>query len=176
MCCYHSFMAKSVDIQIEATRLRELLDYDTETGIFRWRCNRSNVKAGSVAGCPAPTGYTVIRLFKRLHLAHRLAWLHHHGENPPELIDHINGIKTDNRIANLRPSDKVSNGQNRRTCQTNNKSSGFLGVALIPHTGKYTAYINVRGKRKYMGLFEKKEDAYAAYLNEKRRLHQGSTI
>jgi len=158
-------------------RLKELLHYDIDSGKFTWRNNRSNVKEGATAGCLSLNGYILIRIDRKLHLAHRLAWLYHYGDaNIPRLIDHINGDKTDNRISNLRPATKVLNGQNRRSAQSNNKSSGLLGVAYISHTRKFTAYIDKGGKRKYLGLFERKEDAHEAYLLAKRVLHEGCTI
>ena len=169
-------MSEAHSIPTQA-RIKELLCYDTESGQFTWRENRSNVKAGAVAGCLSLNGYILIRIDRRLCLAHRLAWIYCNGDvETPGLIDHINGVKTDNRIANLRAASKVLNGQNRRAAQANNKSSGLLGVAYIGHTGKFTAYIDKDGRRKYLGLFEKKEDAHNAYLCAKRDMHEGCTI
>lgn len=157
--------------------LQELLDYRPETGVFSWKVNRSNVKAGTVTGCKTVNGYLFIRLFKKCWLAHRLAWIYCYGhETLPPLIDHINGDKTDNRIDNLRPGTKVTNGQNRHGAQANNASSGLLGVAWLAHVEKFTAYINFDGRRKYLGLFEDKHEAHSAYLKAKRELHEGCTI
>lgn len=156
--------------------LRELLDYDPDTGIFRWAVNRSNVKAGTVTGCKANNGYTIIRICGRAMLAHRLAWMHFYQEMPPDLIDHIDGDRANNRIKNLRSATKVVNGQNRRNAQANNKSSGLLGVSFIRHMKKFTAYIDVGGNRTYLGWFEDKHEAHAAYLKAKRELHDGFAI
>ena len=159
------------------SRVKELLSYDANSGLFFWTKNRSNVKAGAVAGCTSKNGYTLIRIDKKLFLAHRLAWIYCNGDDSvPDLIDHINGNKTDNRIENLRPATKVLNGQNRRAAQANNASSGLLGVAYISHTKKFTAYINKDERRQYLGLFENKEDAHEAYINAKRLLHEGCVI
>lgn len=159
------------------SRIKELLWYDKDTGKFTWLENRTNVKKGSIAGCRALNGYTLIRIDKKLCLAHRLAWVFMYGDfDLPNLIDHINGDKEDNRISNLRPATKVMNGQNRRSAQSNNRSSGLLGVAYIDHTRKFTAYIDKGGKRTYLGLFKRKEDAHQAYLEAKRSMHEGCTI
>lgn len=169
-------MSKAHSIPTQS-RIKELLNYDADSGVFTWLSNRSNVKAGAVAGCLSLNGYILIRIDKKLCLAHRLAWIYFYGDaGTPGLIDHINGNKTDNRIANLRPATKVTNGQNRRRAQANNVSSGLLGVAYIAHTRKFTAYINAGGKRKYLGLFRNKEDAHNAYLSAKRQMHEGCEI
>lgn len=163
--------------KLTSEAIRKLLRYDHSNGIFTWRENRSNVKAGAVAGCRNIAGYIVIRIFRKLHLAHRLAWLYHFGDaGTPPLIDHVNGDKADNRIANLRAATKVINGQNRHRAQSNNLSSGLLGVAWIKHTRKYAAYINVNGKRQYLGLHSDKTVAHKAYLDAKRKAHEGCTI
>ena len=166
-----------MESKITAAQVRHLLSYDAMSGVFTWRENRSNVKAGAVAGCKNVHGYLVIRLFGKLRLAHRLAWLHHYGdEGMPALLDHINGDKADNRIANLRAATKVINGQNRRTAQTNNKSSGLLGVAWLERVQKFMAYIDVGGKRRYLGLHSDKAVAHQVYLDAKRKIHEGCTI
>lgn len=156
--------------------LRELLDYDPDTGAFKWAVDRSNVKAGTPTGCTAVNGYTIIRICGKAMLAHRLAWMHFYQEDPPKLIDHINGEKTNNRIKNLRAGDKVLNGQNQRKAQANNKSSGLLGVAYIRHIKKFAAYIDKDGRRQYLGWFADKNEAHAAYIEAKRELHEGCTI
>jgi len=93
-------------------RLRELLDYDTETGLFRWKTPTNNrITVGSLAGQNHPKGYTRIGVDGAKYLAHRLAWLYVHGVWPINQIDHINRMKTDNRINNLRD---VIDGINKR--------------------------------------------------------------
>ena len=159
---------------LTAERLRELLDYDQETGVFTRKvklCNR--VKVGDVAGYLNRKGYICIRVDGRTHKAHRLAWLYVHGVWPQSGIDHINGIKDDNRIINLREATHSDNQQNLRKPHADNKI-GLLGVSRSQ--GKFKAQINVDGKVRTIGRFHIPEAANAAYLEAKRRLHPFGTI
>lgn len=108
-------------------RLRECMDYDPLTGIFIWKYSRSNrVKAGDEAGWNADKGYRGIRFQGKECKAHRLAWLYVYGELPTNEIDHINGIKNDNRIANLR---NVTHQENTRNIKRrNSNTSGVMGI------------------------------------------------
>lgn len=83
-------------------RLRHLVRYDLKTGVFTWRVNRTaRAKAGSVAGTKNSLGYRQIGIDGHLHLAHRLAWLYVFGSHPKRRVLHINGVRDDNRFANL---------------------------------------------------------------------------
>lgn len=160
---------------VTADVLRSALDYDPDTGIFRWAIRPSyHVEQGSIAGCLHHRGYWQIRFLKQSLLAHRLAWLHFYGKHPSLQIDHINGCKADNRIANLRDVTPSVNLQNYRQATTRNKSTGFLGVYL--EKGRYRARIAVGGKNLSLGRFATPELAFAAYLNAKRVLHEGNTL
>jgi hypothetical protein len=162
-------------MSITAEQVRERLDYDAETGIFRWR---SGPVAGSIAGTTKWNGYRAIYLCGSPRLAHRLAWLYVHGTWPEKHIDHINGDRTDNRIANLRDVTRLWNQQNRQRPQKGNVS-GFLGVSLDRRRNLYVARIRVPDGKPYMrhiGSFKTPEEAHAAYVEAKRRLHAGCTI
>ena len=159
--------------ELTAERLRELLAYDQDTGVFTWKVNVSNVKAGGVAGGHNTKGYTHIKIDGRKHSAHRLVWLYAHGEWPPAEVDHINGIKADNRIVNLREATRSENAHNLRKSHADSKT-GFLGVA--PSYGKFKAHIMVDGKKKHLGYFPTPEEAHAAYLAAKRQLHSHNTL
>lgn len=159
--------------EITAEQLRELLDYDPESGRFTWRVALPGQKAGSPAGCLDSYGYVVIRIDGANRKAHRLAWLIAYGEWPDDQIDHINGDRSDNRIANLRSLTNQGNQQNRRTAHRGN-SSGLLGVS--PKRGKWRAQIKVDGKKRHLGLFDTPEAAHAAYLEAKRKLHPTCSI
>lgn len=155
-------------------RLQELFYYDQATGIFTRKVATSNVKAGKTTGSLDSKGHLNFRVDKRMHLAHRLAWLYCYGEFPSGQIDHINGVRTDNRIANLRDVPASINAQNIRRARADNKT-GFLGVSK--HAGgKYVAQIQVNGKVTHLGLFTDPEVAHQAYLSAKRIHHPGCTI
>jgi hypothetical protein len=143
--------------KITQARLKELLNYDPETGLFVWRVTR-RVKAGTIAGSKHPTQhYIAIKIDGVLYKAHRLAWLYEYGIWPPNEIDHINRVRTDNRLENIRLATKAENAQNRKT-RTDN-SSGMTGVSWHKRDKKWRVYI---GKGKYLGYFDALEDAIAA--------------
>lgn len=149
---------------ITSDELRQLLDYDPKTGIFTWRMSTgSRAVAGSKAGSRngGRDGYIRIMVSKRVYLAHRLAWLHTHGEWPEDQIDHRNGARDDNRLSNLRLATNSQNGANKRRYANNR--SGAKGVYWRGQRGKWTADIQVNGNRKNLGLFTTKEAAAEAY-------------
>jgi hypothetical protein len=154
--------------------LRELLHYDPETGIFTRKTGlRTGFGIGAVAGGQDGKGYTRIMVLGKKHHAHRLAWLYVYGKLPELSIDHINGIRTDNRIANLRDVSHSVNMQNRRV---GNNGRGALGVRYRTDIHKWQADIVAFGKRSYLGCYDTEDAAYQAYLAAKRRLHEGCTI
>jgi hypothetical protein len=162
-------MAKA---DLTAQRLRELLDYNPETGAFthcvpagRW----GRIKAGSVAGNVDAKGYWVVHVDGLSYKAHRLAWLSVHGVWPSGQIDHIDGRKTNNAIANLREASQGENSQNQREAKKNNLS-GFLGVAKRGDV--YQARITINGKTNCLGYFDTPELAHDAYLSAKKDMHQ----
>lgn len=143
---------------LTASYVRELFDYDTKTGNLIWKvtkCNRGI--AGSVAGCLKSDGYRAITVDRSSYRAHRLVWLHHYGEWPEEYLDHINGVKTDNRLSNLRLATGIINLRNQKLRKTN--SSGVCGVRWHKSSNKWVATIHVNYEEKHLGLFENKEDA-----------------
>lgn len=144
---------------VTANRLRKLLDYNPDTGIFVWKLATTNrVKAGDAAGSRGSDGYIRIGVCGRIYKAHRLAWLYVHGDWPKMELDHINGIKTDNRIGNLRDVTRSVNARNLHRAQRNS-ASGVLGVSLHKATGLWRAYKH----RRYLGYFKTVDAAKAAW-------------
>lgn len=154
-----------------------LLSYCADTGKFRWRVSKgSRAPAGSLAGYTNPIGYVLIRVNGRGLFAHRLAWFFVHGRLPACAIDHINGKRDDNRIANLREATPAENAQNQRAAMSSNRSCGLLGVTYDKARGRWNARIKADGGRKFLGSFDSANDAYAAYLEAKAQMHPFSTI
>lgn len=160
---------------LTAERLRELLHYDPETGVFTNRTNRQRARAGTVAGAIVSNGYRGITLEYYPFMAHRLVWLYVYGRWPAGTIDHINGDRADNRLENLRDVSHAENMQNLRGPVSRNKS-GFLGVSQLRRNGKWAAFIKLNGKSRNLGSYDTPEDASRAYLIAKRRLHECCTI
>lgn len=159
---------------ITAERLRQLVHYCPETGIFTHLENNRRKKAGMTAGSLRKDGYIYIMIGGVRALAHRFAWLYMTGSWPINEIDHIDGNKINNSFSNLRDVDRSVNTQNQNRAKTTNKL-GLLGVSELP-SGKFKACITLRGKRTYLGVFNNPHDAHQVYLKAKRDLHEGCTI
>jgi hypothetical protein len=157
-------------------RLKELLHYDPETGIFTWMVDRrGGAWAGDIAGRLTSRGYWEIRIDFKFCSAARIAWLYVHGELSESVeVDHINRVRHDNRISNLRLATLAQNKQN--ISPKRNSRSGLLCVCWNSSEKKWLARICISGKRKYLGLFETAEEAHEAYLKAKRELHEFCTI
>lgn len=138
-------------------RLRYLLDYDPIEGLFRWiRPTSNRIRAGSVCGCRDKHGYVVIRVDRKLYKAHQLAWLYTHGSFALEL-DHINQIRDDNRIHNLRVASRSMQMHNAGMLRNN--TSGAKGVSYHAAAKKWHARIWVSGKCHSVGYFSTIEEA-----------------
>lgn len=159
---------------ITAERLRALLEYDPDTGIFRWRPGRRRVPDGMVAGAYRLKGYIDIRIDQRGYGAHRLAWMYVHGVWPV-VIDHVNGNRSDNRICNLRSVTHGENLQNRKGPGKRSKT-GLLGVCFSKKDRVYVAAISLNNKTIRVAHSKDPQVAYAAYLEAKRRLHPANTL
>lgn len=158
--------------KLTAERVRELLHYDPDTGIFTNRIRRGNNPAGSIVGARQRGRYINIELDDRQYSGHRLAWLYVYGEWPTHNIDHINGDGRDNRFCNLRDVAQALNLQNRR-------GYGETGVknVYLKHKGaggRWTYYevaLNVNGKTVYSKLFKTLAEAEAAAIEARAKYH-----
>lgn len=153
--------------------LREAVSYDQDTGFFHWKASKRGRLPGANPIGTRCNGYLVIGINYRRFYAHRMAWAYVHGVWPELEIDHLNGIKTDNRIANLRQATRTTNSENKRWAMASSRS-GLLGVR--PSLKKWAAYIQVKKQVRYLGTFPDPESAHAAYVAAKRQLHEGCTL
>lgn len=141
-------------------RLKHLLEYNPETGEFKWLHPPTNrTQVGSVAGSLFKDGYR-IGVDGKTYRLHRLAWFYHHGVWPEYNIDHINGDFYDNRIVNLRDVPQSENLKNlSKRCDND---SGHVGVSYCNSRYLYKAVIGVNGKTKTLGRFKTIEEAISA--------------
>jgi len=161
-------------VVIAIEELRKVLSYDPETGRLTWRSDMGNrVKAGGAAGTLGLNGYRQVVARRRRYYAHRVAWALYHGEWPAGQIDHINGIRTDNRIANLRDVTHAENARNKMMVSAN--TSGRTGVVWHKGAGKWMAQITISYRPIYLGLFAEFEEACAARESAEREhgFHKG---
>lgn len=145
---------------VDVTILRSVLDYDAGSGVFTWKVRPSRrVYAGDVAGTRDKEGYTVIKFQRRLYFAHRLAWMYCFGHWPTQRIDHINQVKSDNRIENLRDVSHAANMCNiSEICMT---KTGVRGVTKPKN--RYCATINFGGVQRRIGWYDTCAEAKSAY-------------
>jgi hypothetical protein len=155
---------------ITQARLKELLHYDPETGEFTWigRALRSRMRPGMKAGTICTTtGYRMLNVDGHRCIGHRLAWFYVYGRWPAREIDHINGIRADNRIINLREATRWENLANaKRRDYTNPRGTRFEGAR-----NRWRAQIKVRGKQICLGTFLTAEDAHKAYVEAAKKYH-----
>ena len=167
---------KPKKVRLTKDKLVQFVTYEPETGIFRWKfAINYSIKPGDQAGSvDAKSGYRRIMIDGERCLEHRLAWLYVNGEHPAGYLDHVNGDRTDNRIANLRPASKIENGWNR--ANNNNNTSGQRGVYRIKAGRKkdlvrYKAIVSVGGRRVTLGQYETEAEAVAAYGAAAKLMH-----
>lgn len=151
----------------------EYLNYDAMTGMFTWAKQVGSVRIGSVAGSAQSGGYRQINLQGKSVYTHRLAWFFVTGEVPQSEIDHLNGIRDDNRFCNLREVTRRVNVQNQHNSR---KKSGLMGVWKDKRNGRWITSLTTDGVVKRLGTFATESEAHHAYLAEKRLSHVGCTL
>ena len=139
-------------------RLKELLSYDPLTGVFLWRRGRHGGKRGGVV---SENGYIRIKVGPKRHMAHRLAWLFVHGQFPEQSIDHVDGDRAANRLANLRLATRSQQAMN--TKRRSDNQIGLKGVHARKDRKTLAAVIAINGKQKTLGYFRTAEEAHMAY-------------
>lgn len=155
---------------ITQKRIKELFDYRNDgTLLYRQGHPSRKCKAGEIAGCLSKQGYIDIGVDGKNYRAHRLIYLWHYGYTP-EVTDHINRIKNDNRIENLRESNFSENGHN---CSKVSNKTGYRGVVLDARRKFYQAVISIKKKRYYLGSYKTAEEAGIAYKQAKEELLPG---
>lgn len=172
---------------ITAEHVREILRYNKSTGEFVWRVDRFSgrgmkilkARKGDRAGYVDAKGYLILSIDGKKYKAHRIAWMYVTGSFPIEHIDHRDGVRLNNRFANLRDVSRAINGQNQRSARRGS-SSGLIGVSFRKRKAEskkpWFAQIGAGGLNRNLGTYATKEEAHAAYLAAKRKLHKGCTI
>jgi HNH endonuclease/AP2 domain len=146
-------------------RLRQLLTYDPQTGLFTWKIRRRGPrgKAGEIAGMLSVRGYIVIKADGIRYRAHRLVWLYMTGKWPNGDLDHRNGARDDNRWSNLRSASRSQNLANSRISKNN--TSGYKGVSFNSINRRWRASIKCN-KAYHLGYFDTAEAAHRAYVKK----------
>jgi hypothetical protein len=154
-------------VTITLLELKELLIYDFETGVFyRKKKTNPNIVIGEVAGNLDGHGYIRICVKSKPYAAHRLAWLYTTGRFPKNDIDHINGVRNDNRFYNLREVTRRENQCNRKL----HRDGRLPGCCYKKNVKKWQASITINSKIKHLGNFSSEETAHHTYLIWKHNL------
>lgn len=153
-------------------RLKELLHYNPDTGIFTHIKRRAGTVFGSVAGTVTYQGYIQISIHNTSYPAHRLAFLYVEGAFPPHEVDHENHIRSDNAWSNLRHATTTTNNRNK-SIQSNN-TSGTTGVYWCKAQCKWQVIIGVDSRHIYGGRFTDKQEAIAKrkQLEKQHKFHR----
>lgn len=154
--------------RLNLDRLKEVLSYDKETGVFIWRSGAPRRLIGRVAGYVTHHGNRLIGVDGVMYFAHRLAWFYINGGWPKEEIDHKDLNKDNNAISNLREATHSQNGCNKSKLREN--TSGYKGVVRHQY-GRWQAQIKHNKKMYYLGLFDDPKEAHGAYLTASKELH-----
>lgn len=161
------------DSKLTHKEVQRLFLYSETTGLLvrRTTCGRSKVGTHSTA--KDKDGYLVVGIAGRLYRTHRVIWFYVHG-SWPDVCDHKNRVKDDNRLSNLRDVTRSQNKQNQLVCRTN--KLGIKGVWLHKQNGTYCASIGHQNKNIYIGSFATVEEASDAYKAMAGAIHQYNPV
>ena len=163
---------KEKEKQFSIEYLKNRLDYNSETGVFKWKFKNVNqpddkifnkLFGGKIIFSKNHNGYLQIKIDKKSFLIHRIAYLFMTGEWPNGQIDHINGDRVDNRWDNLRVVNNEENQKNQKIYSNN--TSGVIGVSWCETKNKWKVQISGNKKRIYLGLFKNFNEAVRARKN-----------
>lgn len=167
---FHAEVMAELEQRDEIAQLREHLKYLPETGEFMWvKPSSYRLKPGDKAGTRNGKGYVQIMLGGRIYTAHRAAWALTTGQWPTRDIDHINGIRHDNRIANLREASRSRNLLNVHRARPESLS-GLKGATPIQGGTRWQARIHIDGRTHSLGCYDTAEEAHQAYVRKKREV------
>jgi len=165
-------MAKSKALDIDL--LVTLIEYNKNNGLLKWKDITGRGKKNQEPGSIHKNGYKRLTVLGRTLLHHRVVWALYYNEQPPKIIDHIDGDKTNNKILNLRSGIGSLNQQNQTKPHSRNNTSKYIGVSLFK--GRWRAKIYHNKRYYFLGYFTSEIEARNAYITEKRNLHKGCTI
>jgi hypothetical protein len=143
--------------------LKELLNYNPETGVFTWKVDKSRTaKTGRIAGRIHYRGYVIICVNGKPYPAHRLAWFYTYGSWPINNIDHLDGNPGYNAIANLRDVTQRENSQNKQA----HRNGKLVGASYNRVSGKWVAqaFVMKNTRKRHIGCFDTELEAHEAYL------------
>ena len=144
-------------------KIKEYLKYDKDTGKLTWIQRPSRrIKIGDEAGSLSHYGYVEIGFNGTLIKAHRIAWFLHYNEDPKDQIDHINGIREDNKIDNLRVVSNRKNSQNNKR----NRNGKLVGAYRRKGKSRWESSVYIDGKYNYLGVYSTEQEAHDAYINK----------
>ena len=163
----HQISAKAVSI---SPKVKDYLEYNSDTGILTWiKSPVSNIPIGRAITRKNKQGYNIVNLHGVTYYVHRVGWYLHTNSQPPEFIDHINRVKTDNYFSNLREATRSQN-QHNTGIQCNN-SSGYKGVYWKKGINKWVARIMLNNVSMHLGCFSTPEEAYEVYVSASKKFH-----
>ena len=147
----------------------EVFDYDAVTGILYNRISRGpNSPKGGEAGFENGNGYRRVGLGGVQAYTHQIVWIMHYGSLPIGEIDHVDGDAKNNRIENLRITDRYGNTQN--TAKRSHSRQPYKGVRKTK-SGRWAARITANNQRSHLGTFSNPDEAYHAYCEASKALH-----